>query len=457
MNRRAKCNTQRYFQSVRKGKRADNFLSLPCPSFIWSSAIVLAIGVGVIMGSSPGFSHANVGDRGATNPSVAEAPPVLSSSNKLINLRYGRLPLSFEANQGQTDSQVKFLSRGRGYSLFLTPKEAVLVLRKGSGVSSQQSAKGDKLSAVSSQLSARNLNNPKSQVQNRKPKIENPKSPKGQNPAIKNPKSQIQNRQSVVLRMQLIDADPAPEVIGLEELSGKVNYLIGNDPKKWHTNVPTYARVEYRDVYPGVKLVYYGNQRQLEYDFVVSSGADPRAIRLALVGAEKLEVDAQGDLIAHTPGGQVRFKKPFVYQQVNGTKKEIVGNYVLLSPKTRNSALGTEDSPLETQNWGLTIHDSRFTTPHVGFQVAAYDTNKPLIIDPELVYSTYLGGRDDDKGFGIAVDSDGNAYVTGQTSSRDFPSTLGAFDRKRGGSTDAFVTKLKADGSLDYSTFLGGG
>ena len=195
-----------------------------------------------------------------------------------------------------------------------------------------------------------------------------------------------------VVRMKLVGANPRPQVAGGEELPGKVNYFIGNDPKKWRTNVPTYARVEYRDVYHGVNLVYYGNQRQLEYDFVVAPGADPRAIRLSFQGLDKLTVEGQGNLALYIAGGQVLQHAPIVYQEINGVRREISGRYVLQG-KDR-----------------------------VGFQVAAYDRSKPLVIDPVLAYSTYLGGSgDDNQALGIAVDAAGNAYVTGFTSSTDFP------------------------------------
>src|SRR5947209_9158105 len=150
---------------------------------------------------------------------------------------YGKIPLSFEANQGQTDPRVKFLSRGSGYTLFLTSDEAVLALR------SRQS------SVVSSQLQKT---------------------------------TDYGLRTTDTLRMKLVGANQAANVTALDELPGKTNYFVGNDPKKWRTDVPTYGKVKYEGVYPGVDLVYYGNQRQLEYDFVVAPGADPKAITLAV-------------------------------------------------------------------------------------------------------------------------------------------------------------------------------
>src|SRR5437016_6840034 len=298
---------------------------------------------------------------------------------------YGKLPLSFEANDGQADPQVKFLSRGRGYTLFLTSTETVLVLREGA--------------------SARNVG--------------------GGLPAAKRERGKALS--GTVLRMTFVKANPAPAVAGVGELPGKSNYFVGNDPKKWRVNVPTYAKVRYQDLYPGIDLVYYGNQRQLEYDFVVSPGADPKAITLAFDGVDGAAIDALGDLVLRAGETEVRLRKPFVYQDHDGQRAVIPTRYVLKAER------------------------------QVAFEVAAYDITQPLIIDPVLVYSTLLGGSNDDRGFGIAVDAAGNAYVTGGTGSSDFPTTAGAFQTTLGGSSDAFVTKLDPTGTaLVYSTYLGG-
>lgn len=261
---------------------------------------------------------------------------------------YGRLPLSFEANQGQTDSEVKFLSRGNGYSLFLTSTEAVLSLKS-----------------------------PKSKVR------------------VADSRLQTPDCSSAVLRMKLVGANPTPSMTGLDELPGKSNYFIGKDSAKWRTNVPTYAKVRQEAVYPGVDLVYYGNQRQLEYDFVVRPGTDPAVIALSFEGADKLEVDNHGELVLQVGGDEIRQRKPLIYQEVDGVRQEIAGRYEL---KDKDK---------------------------VSFQIAAYDVSRPLVIDPLLVYSSYLGGSSDDRGFGIAVDVTGNAYVTGLTNSTNFPTTWG--------------------------------
>jgi hypothetical protein len=179
--------------------------------------------------------------------------------------------------------------------------------------------------------------------------------------------------------------------VGLEPLPGKVNYFLGKDPGQWRTGVPIYAKVRYAQVYPGVDLLYYGHQQQVEYDFALAPGADPKAITLLIEGVEALEVDGHGDLMLQTRAGPLRMPKPRIYQERDGVRQAIAGGYLLKGPQ------------------------------RVGFQVGSYDPARPLVIDPVLSYSTYLGGSDNDGGSGIAVDRAGSAYVIGTTRSTDFP------------------------------------
>ncbi|HEV8523384.1 MAG TPA: SBBP repeat-containing protein, partial [Terriglobales bacterium] len=320
-----------------------------------------------------------------------------------VSESYGKLPLHFEANQGQAHQDVRFLARGLGYSLYLTAGEAVLVLAKTNPVATPDAhnTKAQLKEGIRAEQSRHEQRDAQAQVE------------------------------PLALRMSLVGAAPAPLVSGREELPGKMNYFTGKDPAKWRTNVPTYAKVHYREVYPGIDLIYYGNQRQMEYDFIVAPGADPKKIVLAFKGAERLEIDAQGDLMLHAPGGAIRQKKPVIYQEVDGVRQEIEGRYV------------------------------RKGANRVGFKVAAYDASRPLVIDPVVLsYSTYLGGSGGDYGMGIAVDAAGAAYVTGYTGSTDFP-TANAFQATHAGGGqipyDVFVTKLNATGTaLVYSTYLGG-
>lgn len=319
--------------------------------------------------------------------------PLAAAAGTSVGGTYGKLPLPFEANRGQTHGTVKFLTRGAGYSLYLTPTEAVLVL-----VRPDQVAKSGSRSPLERF----------------------------------DPKPQSKH---VALRMRLVGASLAPGLSGREELPGKANYFIGRDPEKWRVNVPTYAKVEYQNVYPGIDVFYYGNQRQLEHDFVVAPGADPGKILLNFQGAENLELDTRGDLVVHTAAGEVRLKRPVVYQEIDGSRREIDGAFSL---KNANQ---------------------------VGFDVAAYDQSRPLIIDPVLAYSTYLGGsvpaNNGNEGLGIAVDTAGNAYVAGDTDATNFPTTSGAFQTASTagpGGTCVFVTKLNPTGTaLVYSTYLCGG
>ncbi len=321
---------------------------------------------------------------------------------------FEKLPLVFAANGGQTDSRVKFISRGNDYELFLTPQEAVLSL-------GGAAAKGE--------LRTGGLS-------------------RGQ-------------KKTDVVRMALVGGNSNPRVVGLNELPGKSNYLLGNDPRKWRKDVPNYAKVEYQDVYPGVNLIYHGNQRHLEYDFVVAPGADPGLIRLRIAGKDsKVAIARNGDLVIRRRGGELRFLKPVVYQtglsaassqpsvavvnQVPAGQRDVNGSFVLLADN------------------------------QVGFRIGRYDASEPLVIDPVLAFSTYLGGSADDQGFGIGVDSACDVYVSGTTRSADFPTTSGANSANLHGApytcqngtnfcTDVFVTKLSPDGStLLYSTYLGG-
>ena len=198
------------------------------------------------------------------------------------------MPLQFEANHGQVDAHVKFLARGHGYTLFLTPMESVMVLQQRDAPAEQR--------------------------------------PRAMTDPTALPK-QAPIKQAVV-RMKLEGANPSPAIDGMEQLPGIVNYFIGNDPAKWHTDVPTYAKVQYQDAYPGIALAYYGNQGRLEYDFIVAPGADPNQIKLAFEGASDITVADSGDLFLTTALGDVRMQKPIVYQLEPDGHKTLVAGHI---------------------------------------------------------------------------------------------------------------------------------
>lgn len=333
-----------------------------------------------------------------SNPTVVQLPDTTQSAQTAaaktpapetrtkIAADYGKLPLSFEANAGQSDSRVKFLVRGRGYGLFLTGQEAVFAFH---GVAATR-----------------------------------------HNSASQKKSGDTVSRDSIV-RMQLRGSKVDALAEGVQPLPGTANYFVGNDPSKWHTSIPTYSKVRFSSVYPGIDLVYYGNQSQLEYDFVVAPKADPKTIHLHFAGASKLALTANGDLSISAKDGQIAFHKPVIYQEKNGQRQPVDGCFTLLADRS------------------------------VGFRLGSYDRSQPLVIDPLLVYSTYLSGSYSDGVNAIAVDSEGNAYVTGFAASRDFPITPGAYQKVNyysvTGDHDAFITKLNPTGTaLLYSTYLGG-
>jgi hypothetical protein len=374
-----------------------------------------------------------------------------------------QLPSAFEENVGQADARARFVSRGAGHTLLLGAGGVTLALRKGGG--KEGSGRTPPVRALGENARGRRAPEPSSQLVN----------------------------------MRFVGANPRPLMEGEGALPGRVNYFVGRDPLKWRTGLRTFAGVRYRELYPGVDLVFHGGEGggRLEYDFVLAPGADFRDVRLSFDGTDALSLGKDGELLLRTKAGTISQSAPVIYQNVNGVRREVAGGYVL---KGRGE---------------------------VGFRVSEYDRSAPLVIDPVLVYSTYffgaadmavdsagavyvvgtaentfgplpttpgafqttrrgltdafvakldptgsslsyltyIGGSDgvgtidglNDHGTGIAVDAAGNAYVTGYTETKDFPTTPGAFQPASGGATDGFVTKLNPSGSaLVYSSYLGG-
>ncbi|MEK7754855.1 MAG: SBBP repeat-containing protein [Acidobacteriota bacterium] len=310
--------------------------------------------------------------------------------NAVNNFGPGQLPLGFEANQGQFDPEVLFATRGRGYTLYLTDSAAVLLLSRAVERQAPHSP--------TTVLLRRPLRHPEA--------------------------GEVQH---AVVRMKLTGSARKPATGGLEKLPGITNYFLGNDPSRWRTRVPNYARVRLEGVYSGVDVEYYGHEGRLEYDFIVRPGADPKAIQVAFEGADRMRVDEHGDLVLETPLGEVRWRKPMVYQERDGARRPVEAAYVLKGHR------------------------------QVAFDVGRYDRRRPLVIDPVLVYSTYLGGSGREYGFGLATDAAGNLYLSGATGSSDFPNRNAMQPRFGGSYADAFVGKLNPAGSAWlYLTFVGG-
>ena len=331
----------------------------------------------------------------AAAKSLGANGPVSAMADAEVMKAYGQLPLSFEANQGQSAAGVKYLTRADGYVLSLRGQEADLTFHQ----------------APAARRVAPNRLKPY-----RARRV--PATPE----------------KFSTLRMRLDGSNPSAEVTGLDRTATKINYFLGNDPEKWHTEVPAYSKVKYSGIYPGVDLMFYGNRRELEYDFVVAPGADPKSIALNVQGARKVYLDAYGSLVLDVPGGEVKFKKPDVYQDFDGTRREIAGNYAIKNH-----------------------HEVRFA-------LADYDRRQPLTIDPVVTYSTYVGGSGSanggDMATGIALDSAGDAYIGGVTFSADLtqvngvgpvPASLGLAN------SSGFVAELNPTGTAAlYLTYLGG-
>lgn len=310
----------------------------------------------------------------------ASTKPSSPASRDLKTLA-ARTPLLFEQNQGQTDARASFLARGDGYTVFVTPSEAVLKLKS--------------------------------------------RPARKQGPFVKpgHEVEQLAQSHTSVLRMGLVNANVHANVVGEDAQANRVTYFRGGKATS-HASVATFGKARCENVYPGVDVVYYGNQRQLEYDFVVAAGADPDQIRFRLDGAQDVAVDPDGHLAIRLDDGDVQFQKPLVYQNVDGQRQVVDSSY-------RLAASG-----------------------EVAFQLGAYDQAQPLVIDPVIVYSTYLGGSGFDSGSAVAITPDGSVYVAGYTESADFPVAAG---QTAGGSGDAFVTKFSSDGSqIAFSAYLGG-
>ena len=357
--------------------------------------------------------------------------PQQSLNNTAAGLK--GLPISFEENHGQVDSDVRFLAHAGKSAIYFTPNEAVLAL---------YSRDSQKKPAVSA------------------------------------------------LRMQWIGANAYPEMVAERSLPGRINYLIGKDPARWHTDLPTYAQVRYRDLFPGVDAVFFGKDGEIEYDLVLSPGSDLKKISFGLEGVQSMRLAGNGDLVLRLANGEVRHRRPMVYQENNGARRWLYAHYVVHSNKTIgyevagvNSKLPLVIDPVlsystyigsDTPDSVNSVAVDQFGQAYItGSTVFGFPTKNPAqgnqlgqdafvtklsASGGSLIYSTILGGSSDDAGNAIAIDRFGNAYVAGNTSSTDFPTTPGAFQSPNSDADNGFVTKLSPSGSsFVYSLLLGGG
>jgi uncharacterized repeat protein (TIGR01451 family) len=321
-----------------------------------------------------------------TSPSNENVAVRQISDPEVVGDEYTNVPPWFEVNVGQSDMQVKFLSRMRGYAAYILNDGVVLSLWGSKSTAKPESKTGALGQGVPG------------------PKVINSS-----------------------VRIRLKGANRSTDIDGEEGLPSKSNYFLGSNPGKWYRDVNHYSKVRHRDVYQGIDLVYHGSQSQLEYDFIVAPHANPGVIRLNYEGARGVEIDSQGDLVVNTRTGVVRQHKPIVYQEEGGRTTLVEASYI------------------------------RVGKNEVGFSLANYDRNRSLTIDPVISYSTYLGGRLVDEAYGVAVDNSGNAYITGETLSADFPVTAGSLQTPPSAGNDVFVAKLNSNGGgLAYATYLGG-
>jgi hypothetical protein len=305
------------------------------------------------------------------------------------------LPLSFEPNQGQADPAARFVSRGAGYTVLLSEMGAILTV--------DTTDEADRL------LERMDGRARKRFEAHRFYKL----SPRFHH---------SENKKRIGVRMD--GANASAKAVPLDKLAGVSNYFVGRDSTKWLTGIPTYGKVRYEDVYPGIDLVYYGRRGELEFDFVLKPGADPDVIHLHI--DTPVSISKDGGVSVLTSGGALELLRPTIYQVRDGKKISVEGQFVARGDGS------------------------------IGFQVGDYDRSAQLLIDPVLSYSTYLGGNGSDYNSGVVVDSQGNTYIAGQTTSTNFP-TSNAYSSTGNSNGVAFVTKMNANGTaVLYSTYLGG-
>jgi len=328
--------------------------------------LAMALAVGVFIGYV-GLANADVSGTKLTTPDQA--------TKAKISENYGKLPLSFIQNDGQMDKKVKYYERGNGHSTYFTSDGVYLEL----------------LSNSEAIVESKNIDNDKQTIAEHQ-----------------SPTSRNQNIKSEMITLVPLGANKSPEITAEGKQQGRVNYYRGSDSEDWQTDIPTYNAIIYEDIYNGIDMKFYGNNRKMEYDIIVEPGKDPSVVRLSYEGIEDLSITKDGALLISLKQGKVIQNKPYCYQEIDGKKIEVEGSFKLLNSQAHNTELPTLNSELLTQNSQLYAY---------AFEVVSYDSDYPLIIDPTLVYSTYLGGSSYEIAHDIEIDSSGNAYITGFTNS----------------------------------------
>lgn len=422
---------------------------------------VIAIAIGSVAVLVAGSSH--VRKTNAPASSAQSAQTLTAEQRGRIRASFDALPLAFEANQGQSDPQVKYMARGNGYTVFLTKNETVFAVSSAHG-SSNAVGKNAVNTAQSSNADGTQA-------------------------------------KAAAIHMKLVGANPTPEIVAGNELAGRSNYFIGNDASKWQKDVRHYAGVSYRAVYPGVDMKFHGAQRQLEFDFVVAAGGNAAPIRFGVTGAEQITTDASGNLVLGSAAANVLLHKPVAYQEKDNTRQPVDARFAVEANNTVSFELGNYDhsrelvidpslsyatylgGTTEDEVFGIAVDpsgnvyatgESNSTAGFPGGNVSAANGFDAFVTKltsaGALSYTTFVGGTKTDSGLAIAVDSTGAAYITGVTESPDFPVTSGAAQTTQTGlgsncttkrvtgaaCSDAFAVKLGTAGSVSWATFIGG-
>lgn len=367
--------------------------------------------------------------------------PTDTKTKAVMGAQYGKLPLYFIQNDGQMNENVKFYEKGSDHTLFFTERGIYLFLKSRLEQEARNKRSEDRNQSQDTSMTSVPLVS--KGTSGRKEKVAE--------------KREIRNPNIQMIKLIPLDANKHPEIIAEGLQKGKVNYLIGHDPEKWKTNIPTYQEVVYKDIYKKIDMKFYGNNHQLEYDIIVKPGANPSHIKLAYEGIEDLRVTDERNMEIYLKEGKIIQKKPYIYQEISGKRVEVEGSFNIL--ETRGKKQEGRYSSLKNPKYKIrNLFPTEIGEPKFvfGFHVASYDKRYPIIIDPVLIYSTYLGGSSLDRSYDIAVDTDGNAYITGLTESTNFPTDSG-ISGSYAGNGDVFVTKIDASGdSLVYSTYIGG-